>query len=552
MPETVTDIVSRLDELARYDGPWTPLRAETPIVRERVRELRERQSQVHSLLVVALVGGSGVGKSTLLNALAGDALAETSEFRPCTSVPAVYAPPGASITLEGARFITGSVLENLILIDTPDSDTVLREHRDAVSKALGLCDLIVLCGSPEKYLDEATWTLLRPLQGERTLVCVETKAMEETLSFREHWLERLDGEGFRVEAFFRVNALRAFDRKLAGGQPGPAEAGFEQFERFLREQLDRERIHRIKCANTQGLLVKTVNALRERIVPDKEKLDAMSAAIEEAQRRIVRETIDDVQCRLFSEPHLWVFALAREIRVRTKGFVLGLYRLGDVLRGLTRLAARWLPSRDGTGAGRQAAELLTGPGTIEEGFETVAEALEDRYAAVHSEIRLAFAKAGFDLPDLAASHGHFGGTLRHRLATVFGGAGRERVMAAARRLTCWPLAVVLDAAPIAIAAFAAYRIVRDYFAGGALPENYFVHSAAVIAIITAIDLVAVAVLVRFAAWRLRRKTARDMRLAIAQPGMALKPEQAAIEEALRCIEAINEMGSSMDRLIEKP
>src|SRR5260221_13943419 len=42
------------------------------------------------LLVVMLMGGTGVGKSTLLNALAGASIAQSSVTRPTTRDPVVY------------------------------------------------------------------------------------------------------------------------------------------------------------------------------------------------------------------------------------------------------------------------------------------------------------------------------------------------------------------------------------------------------------------------------------------------------------------------------
>ncbi len=275
MRASLGDVVTRLDSLAAYAGPWQPLRDEARLLSERVRELREREQRLDDLLVVAIVGGSGVGKSTLLNALAGDELAKTSEFRPCTSVPTVYQPPGATIKFEGWDVVTGSALEHLILVDTPDSDTIVREHRARVIEALEQCDLILICGSPEKYLDEATWSLLRPLQRERTLVCVETKAQTEVPSIREHWLGRLREQGFEVAEYFHVSARRSFDRKLRGGAPGPDEFDFERLEQYLRRELTREQVSRIKRSNAAGLLTKSLGRLTERIAARAPELEAL-------------------------------------------------------------------------------------------------------------------------------------------------------------------------------------------------------------------------------------------------------------------------------------
>lgn len=547
MLDGMNNVLSRLDAIAEYSGPWRPLRDEAPLLRTRVKELREREERLDGMLVVALVGGSGVGKSTLLNALAGDQLAPTSEYRPCTSAPTVYQPPGSSFGLDGWTQIYGSALEHLIVIDTPDSDTVVRQHRNSVIQALGQADVVLVCGSPEKYLDEATWALLRPLRGERTLVCVETKADLETESIRDHWLARMREQGFDVAQFFRVSPRRTLDRKLTGRPAAEGEYDFPRLEAFLHDELNAEHARRIKRSNAFGLLTKTLGALAERVGARTAEIDALAALIDERDKSVAREVCDNLSGRIFAEPHLWNFALGREIGLRAKGIVGTLYRALEALRTLPARAANWFSLGARFTAGKQAAALLGEQPLFAEEMDIASDAIRAAYANHHSHVALEFAKAGFDLPHDATGFARFTDGVQTRLAELLRGPARDRIVSRARWLTNWPTTLLADAPPIAFMVYAGYRIVNDYFAGKVLPGNYFMHAGAVLAIVLAVELFAMSFCARLFAWSARRSATQALRTALLTGGYAFIPERSVLAEARQFVEEIRAMRQGLGK-----
>ena len=126
---------------------------------QTIRTVRARLSYPEEILVVALAGGTGSGKSSLFNAMTGEDLAETGGVRPTTSHPAAAVPESAGATMDGYLERLGIAERHthpgppICLIDLPDTDSVEQSHRLRVDRVLPMVDVVVWVADPEKYRD---------------------------------------------------------------------------------------------------------------------------------------------------------------------------------------------------------------------------------------------------------------------------------------------------------------------------------------------------------------------------------------------------------------
>jgi len=129
-------------------------------------------------LIVAFMGGTGVGKSTLLNRLAGKAIARTGVERPTSrevtlyhhhSVAMLHLPDNQSGNNQANKLPVAQVKiaqheddskKNIVWIDMPDFDSTELTNKQQVLQWLPHIDVLIYVVSPERYRDEKAWRLL--------------------------------------------------------------------------------------------------------------------------------------------------------------------------------------------------------------------------------------------------------------------------------------------------------------------------------------------------------------------------------------------------------
>ncbi len=173
-----------------------PLHLEAPGADEARAERRKLLSQIDDYLLprlrqsgapllVALVGSTGAGKSTLMNSLVGAQVSNTGTRRPTTNSPVlachprdarwfaenVFLPTLPRVRQQGLAMPGRDGLlvlaesegmpEGVALLDTPDIDSVVQAHREFAHQFLDASDLWLFMTSATRYADAAVWELLQ-------------------------------------------------------------------------------------------------------------------------------------------------------------------------------------------------------------------------------------------------------------------------------------------------------------------------------------------------------------------------------------------------------
>ena len=176
-----------------------------------IRTIREylipRMGDPTAPLIVVFAGPTGAGKSTLLNSVTGAAHTLAGPLRPTTKDPLVLssetrADEYRQIGGVDCDVVTGRapILEELILVDTPDIDSTSVEHRAMAETMIDNADVVVYVSSALRYADLVPWEVLRRAHSRGIpVIQVMNRIRGSSRGALADYSSRLDAEGLGSE-----------------------------------------------------------------------------------------------------------------------------------------------------------------------------------------------------------------------------------------------------------------------------------------------------------------------------------------------------------------
>ncbi len=225
-------------------------------------------------LIVAFLGGSGVGKSTLLNRLAGDDIARTGVERPTSKEVTLYHHRSVELSklpealpIEKIKMAAhdDDSKKNIIWIDMPDFDSTEAKNKELVLGWLPHIDVLVYVVSPERYRDNKAWQILLAEGG------------------RHAWLFALNqwdkGQPEQYDDFIKQLKQAGFDNPIVYRTSCVSEPEKTQLDEFATLQQTIESLaneHTIGQLELRGLQVRKID-LKEKLQSSLDKMGSTDA-----------------------------------------------------------------------------------------------------------------------------------------------------------------------------------------------------------------------------------------------------------------------------------
>jgi energy-coupling factor transporter ATP-binding protein EcfA2 len=202
--------------------------------------LLPRVRQSAAPVLVALVGSTGAGKSTLVNSIVGAHVSATGVRRPTTNSPVLachpddvewfaennFLPTLPRVRQEGlvrpgrdgllVLAASEGMPRGIALLDTPDIDSVVKAHHEFAYQFLDASDLWLFMTSASRYADGPVWEILQHARDRKASLGVVLSRIPQTYraELTEHFNAMLDANGITADNRFVILETPLVDSML--------------------------------------------------------------------------------------------------------------------------------------------------------------------------------------------------------------------------------------------------------------------------------------------------------------------------------------------------
>ena len=347
----VDHLLRRARHWAEADSVWQPIVRAQALLRRVLTRTDALRIRLEAPLVVATFGGTGTGKSSLVNALVGANVTRTGRERPTTRQPIVVCHSRTDLAQiglpqEACELIRSDseLVRDLVLIDCPDPDTNETETPGSnlalLHSLLPYCDVLIYVSTQQKYRSARVGTELAQAASGCRVLFVQTHAdLDEDI--RDDWRMQLAATFAEPEIFF-VDSQKGFREQLSGQHP-TGEMG--QLVDLLKRELGRDSRAGIRRANVVDLLSEAVQRCQSQLQAGDAELSTLERVLLDQRAQLANRMTQQLCGDLGASRGLWERRLVESV-VENWGLspfsaVLRAYHgLGSILMSLSLTRAR--------------------------------------------------------------------------------------------------------------------------------------------------------------------------------------------------------------------
>lgn len=258
---------------------------------EATQILRARLGNLQAPALLVIVGEVKAGKSSFVNALVREDVSAVAPG-PCTTriQELVYGVERqvASLGPSWERVsLPKEVLRELTIVDTPGTNSIIKDHQTITENYIPQSDLVVFVFSAVNPHTKSAWELLTLVRKEWRRKMVFVLQQADRASPEELKINREDVCAYARDRHVADPTIFTLSAKQE--MEGRPESGFEQFRYFLRNAIARGDVWRIKVEGSYETIRTVTTRLLAQLRAEQEALDE--------ERTFYRELLQKVEAR---------------------------------------------------------------------------------------------------------------------------------------------------------------------------------------------------------------------------------------------------------------